>query len=140
MSTALPSTLPVGIVLITHAPLAQALLACVQHVYGTPPPYLYALDIPAKQDIQTSLTQAQNIIQKANQGNGVIILTDLYGATPCNIAAQCYQAGHVEIITSVSLPMLIRAVQYSPQGFEQTLHKTLHAVHDCTRHFQPNQE
>lgn len=105
-------TTPIGILLIGHAPLPSALLACACHVFGSDPGGVAALDVPPEGDPAQLAGAARQAVAALDAGRGVLVLTDLFGATPSNIAVQLANAPHVEVLTGMSLPMLLRALTY----------------------------
>jgi PTS system ascorbate-specific IIA component len=101
---------PTKLIVVAHAPLASALLAVLAHVQGSVPAHVLAVDVAA--DEAPSITQAA--ITRLIQGGEALILTDLPGATPHNCAsAVCESALPVLVISPVSAPLLLRAVNYS---------------------------
>jgi len=106
------------ILLVTHAPLAQALRACAIHVFADSADDVLALDIAADASPETSLASATALL-----GEGaapVLVLTDVFGATPCNVAQRLVAGRAAQLVAGVNLPMLLRAVSYR--------HETLEAV------------
>ena len=103
----------VGILIITHAPLGQAFLATLQHVYKSVPEDVIALDVLADEDVNQVAERAMNAVNELNRGNGVLVFTDMCGATPANCAVRLIdQHPETELIYGVSLPTLLRAVNY----------------------------
>ena len=102
----------IGILIVAHAPLATALLQCARHVHGGDPEHCEALDIAANAEPVAQLDAARAMVAGLDAGEGVLVLTDLFGATPANIAAQLAHAGKVEVVTGISLPMLLRVLTY----------------------------
>jgi len=98
----------VGILLITHNGLGDSLLDCVRHVTGSIPPHLKSLSVLAEDDPLQKEEQGRALIKLLDQGDGVLLLTDIYGATPSNIARRLCQPGQVEGVAGVNLPMLLR--------------------------------
>lgn len=98
----------VGILLITHNGLGDSLLDCVRHVTGSIPPHLKSLSVLAEDDPLQKEEQGRALIKLLDQGKGVLLLTDIYGATPSNIARRLCQPGQVEGVAGVNLPMLLR--------------------------------
>lgn len=112
----------VGILLLTHAPLGQAFITAVSHVFRARPERLEAIDVSADQDPQDVRRLAQSKIDLIDDGSGVLVITDVMGGTPSNCTLDLCQPGRVEIIAGISLPMLLRAVTYR--------HDTLDVVMD----------
>jgi len=100
----------VGILLITHNGLGDSLLDCVRHVTGNVPPHLKSLSILAKDDPTIKENEGRELISQLDQGQGVLLLTDIYGATPSNIVHRLCKQGHVTGVAGVSLAMLLRVV------------------------------
>ena len=108
----------VGILLITHAPLGRAFIEAVTHVYKDPPQSLEALDVIADQDTNEVRQLATQAITRLNDGSGVLVLTDMLGATPANCTQSLCVPGQIEVIAGVSLPMLLRAISYRNNPLE----------------------
>lgn len=118
-----------GIVLITHAPLASALAASAVHVYTCAPEKAEAqvaiYDVPADADLTAALQHARALVTAADTGSGVLVLTDAFGATPGNVASQLVEPGRVAVIAGVNLPMLLRALCYRDGQLADTAEKAL---------------
>jgi PTS system ascorbate-specific IIA component len=102
----------VGILLMTHAPLGQAFIAAVAHVFCGPTERFEAIDVTADQDTNEIHALAKSAIQRLDEGDGVLVITDIKGGTPSNCCNSLAEAGRVEIIAGISLPMLLRAITY----------------------------
>ena len=102
----------VGILLMTHAPLGEAFLAAVAHVFRTKVEHLEAIDVVADQDLGDVQNLAAAAIRRLDDGSGVLVMTDVKGGTPANCCNKLADAGHVEVIAGISLPMLLRAITY----------------------------
>lgn len=102
----------VGILLMTHAPLGQAFVAAVAHVFRGPTEHFEAIDVTADQDLSEVHVLAEQAIARLNQGDGVLVITDIKGGTPANCCNSLADAGRVEVIAGISLPMLLRAITY----------------------------
>jgi PTS system ascorbate-specific IIA component len=111
----------IGIILVAHQPLGSALAAVVQHVLGTVQ-QLSVVDVIADTPIEKIRQQLEETVAQVDTGEGVLILTDLYGATPANVASPLTSA-HVKVVTGVSLPMLLRAVTYRAESLERVAEK-----------------
>jgi PTS system mannose-specific IIA component len=97
----------IGIVLVTHGRLAEEFKHAVEHVVG-PQESLETVSIGADDDMEKRRQDILDAIDKAGTGNGVIILTDMFGGTPSNLAISVMQPGSVEVVAGVNLPMLIK--------------------------------
>jgi PTS system ascorbate-specific IIA component len=102
----------VGILLMTHAPLGEAFLAAVAHVFHNKVDHLEAIDVVADQDLGDVQALAAAAIRRLDDGSGVLVITDVKGGTPANCCNRLADAGHVEVIAGISLPMLLRAITY----------------------------
>ncbi len=102
----------VGILLLTHAPLGQAFIAAVAHVFRGPTERFEAIDVTADQDLVEVHVQAAQAIARLDDGDGVLVITDIKGGTPANCCNSLADAGRVEVIAGISLPMLLRAITY----------------------------
>ncbi len=100
----------VGILLVTHNGLGDSFVDCVRHVLGEVPRNLKVLTVLAGDDPQLKLMEGQALIKQLDTGGGVLILADIFGATPSNIARQLCHAERVMGVAGVNLPMLLRAV------------------------------
>lgn len=98
----------VGILLVTHNGLGESLVDCVRHVMGSVPPNLKFLSVLASDDPQSKEAEGLALIEQLDTGKGVLILCDVFGATPSNIAQRLCQPGRVEGVAGVNLPMLLR--------------------------------
>ncbi|WP_036172629.1 PTS sugar transporter subunit IIA [Massilia sp. 9096] len=102
----------VGILLMTHAPLGQAFIAAVAHVFRGPTERFEAIDVTADQDTAQVNELARQAICRLDDGDGVLVITDIKGGTPSNCCNRLAEAGRVEVIAGISLPMLLRAITY----------------------------
>jgi PTS system ascorbate-specific IIA component len=102
----------IGILVIAHGTLGESLVHCASHVLNKRPARLRQLGITAQDDPLLLLPQARALVKELDDGSGVLILSDMYGGTPSNIAAKLLVPGRVEGVAGVNLPMLIRALTY----------------------------
>jgi PTS system ascorbate-specific IIA component len=102
----------VGILLITHAPLGKAFIDAATHVFRARPERLEAIDVIADQDPAEVRKLAAEAIARIDDGEGVLVMTDVMGGTPSNCTLPLCQPGHVEVVAGISLPMLLRALTY----------------------------
>jgi len=96
--------------LVTHNGLGDSFVDCVKHVLGEVPPNLKVLSVLAGDDPQLKLAEGKALIKQLDTGGGVLILADVFGATPSNIGRQLCQAEHVSGVAGLNLPMLLRVV------------------------------
>ncbi|MCO5147685.1 MAG: PTS sugar transporter subunit IIA [Aquamicrobium sp.] len=97
----------IGIVLVTHGRLAEEFRLAVEHVVG-PQQNFETVCIGAEDDMEQRRADIVEAVARADTGTGVIILTDMFGGTPSNLAISVMRAGSVEVIAGVNLPMLIK--------------------------------
>lgn len=118
----------VGIVVIAHAPLASALGRCAEHVYSCEPNArreLRVLDVDGGDDIEKTLAHARELVHEVDRGEGVLVLTDAFGATPGNVATRLAESERVAVLAGVNLPMLLRAVCYRGGQLAEVAQKAL---------------
>lgn len=97
----------IGIILVTHGNLADEFVLAMQHVVGQQE-HVETICIGPSDDMELRRAEIRNAVKAVDTGEGVIILTDLFGGTPSNLAISLMEAGHVEVIAGINLPMLIR--------------------------------
>ena len=97
----------IGIVLVTHGRLAEEFRHAVEHVVG-PQQRFETVSIGADDDMEKRREDNVDAIGRADGGSGVIVLTDMFGGTPSNLAISVMEAGKVEVIAGINLPMLIK--------------------------------
>jgi PTS system ascorbate-specific IIA component len=104
------------LLLIAHAPLAHALRACALHVFPDCGNDVVAIDVQPHTSAEESLAMARVALHQieatARAGDGVLVLTDIFGATPCNVASRVVDGQRSRLVTGVNLPMLLRSVSY----------------------------
>jgi PTS system ascorbate-specific IIA component len=105
----------VGILIVAHGAFGEALIHCASHVLGKRPLRVRQVGITVHDDPDAILPQAQELVRQLDEGDGVLVLTDMLGATPSNIAARLAVPGKVEVVAGVNLPMLVRALTYRAQ-------------------------
>ena len=111
----------IGLFLITHTSYGESLIQCACHVLNRRPPQIVQLGVAAQDDPLDLLPLAQNLLQMVDSGSGVLVMTDIYGATPSNIAMKLLEPGRVEGLAGVNLPMLLRALTYRDKDMETLL-------------------
>lgn len=97
----------IGLILVTHGQLAREFVAAMEHVVG-PQDAISSVCIGPQDDAEECRAQIRDQIGEVDRGEGVIILTDLFGGTPSNLAISLLEEGRVEVIAGINLPMLIR--------------------------------
>ena len=110
----------VGILLITHEGIGSAVLAVAGRLLHPLPLRVEALEVPFDGDPDQLLPQASAALRRVDGGDGVLVLTDLYGATPSNLAAKVARLGTpVHRVSGLSLPMLLRVLNYAELGLDE---------------------
>jgi mannose PTS system EIIA component len=127
----------IGILLVAHDQLGQSLVDAVTHVLGARPPQFEVFSVAATDDPLALLPKARAAVGALDTGDGVAILSDIYGATPCNLAAKLANAGKVEVIAGVSLPMLVRAFTYRTRGMDTFVKKAVSGGCEGVLHVEP---
>jgi PTS system mannose-specific IIA component len=115
----------IGVLIVAHGAFGEALIHSASHVLGKRPLRVRQVGVTVHDDPEAILPQAQNLVKELDEGDGVLVLTDIYGATPGNIALRLLVPGRVEGISGVNLPMLIRALTYREKGLAKTVEKAL---------------
>ncbi|MCS4231936.1 PTS system ascorbate-specific IIA component [Stenotrophomonas maltophilia] len=109
-----------GILLVTHPGVGSALLEVATRLLRHLPLKTEAFDVPFDADLDALLPLASTALRRVDGGDGVLILTDLYGASPSNLAAQLARLGTpARRVAALSLPMLLRVMNYPEQGLDQ---------------------
>lgn len=113
-----------GIFIIAHAPLASALRQCVLHVFPDSAAAVTALDVQPNMPPEETLAQASAILRQAGLSH-TLVLTDVFGATPCNVAQKLMNDGNAKLITGVNLPMLLRTVSYRHESLDALVSRAM---------------
>ncbi len=100
----------IGIVVVSHGNLARELVAATEHVVGEQRRFR-SIAIEAEDDIEARREQIRDTAKACDDGSGVIILTDMFGGTPSNLAISVMKSGQVEVLAGVNLPMLIKLAE-----------------------------
>ncbi len=118
-----------GLLLIAHQPLASALVQSALHVFSRDPRCgsyrLRALDVEPDADPTLLEQRARTLLADADDGRGVLVLTDCLGATPANVAARLTEPGRVEVVAGANLPMLLRALCYCDAPLAELAEKAI---------------
>ena len=115
----------IGILIITHGTLGESLIHCASHVLNKRPPRLQQLGVTAQDDPAMLLPRARALVKELDAGEGVLILTDIYGGTPSNMASKLLIPGKVEAVAGVSVPMLIRVLTYRDRDLPTIVTKAI---------------
>jgi mannose PTS system EIIA component len=120
-----------GILLVTHNGLGDSLVDCVRHVLGQVPHDLLVLSIKANDDPARKESEGRAVIEYMDNGKGVLLLADMFGATPCNIGRRLCELPNVTGIAGVNLPMLLRAVSNMDKPLDELVQMALDGGRDC---------
>lgn len=123
-----PHPMKTCFLLIAHAPLASALRACALHVFPECDAEVLALDVPAYSQ-PAEMRQAARSLMSRSGARQVLLLSDVAGATPCNVAQGLVEGADVRLVTGVNLPMLLRAVNYRDEDLAQLVGRALSGGH-----------
>lgn len=99
-----------GIILVAHNQLAESIKSVAEHVTG-PLPDLLCVSVKPDDDIEAKRLEIAQKIEQADKGKGVVLLTDMFGGTPSNLAISLMEEGKVEVISGMNLPMLIKVIR-----------------------------
>lgn len=111
--------MPTLILILAHAPLAKALRDCALHVFPDCADALFAVDVRADTPPEDVLAQAEELLGATAPERAVLVLTDVFGATPCNIAQKLVSGrAAARLVSGVNLPMLLRAVTYRQEPLD----------------------
>ncbi|HEX8473445.1 MAG TPA: PTS sugar transporter subunit IIA [Pyrinomonadaceae bacterium] len=123
------ATQRVGGVVVTHGHLANELLAAAETIIG-PVGHISAVSIGWHDDVDAASNEIERAITRVSEGRGVLLLTDMFGGTPTNIAGMFLKEGEVEVVTGVNLPMVIKLAS---QPGDETLAEVARRVCDQGR-------
>lgn len=115
----------VGILLITHGAIGTALLQAAVDVLGVCPLSASALAAPTGCDPDKTIAEARSAVAELDSGDGVLVLTDLYGSTPSNIACKLQTLSNARVVSGLNLPMLIRILNYPDLDLDELAHKAV---------------
>jgi len=106
----------IGVLLVTHGTLGDVLIECACHVLNRCPMHLKTFSVMPRDDPRDLMEDARALVASLDQGHGVLILCDIFGASPANLAARLIEPGRIEAVAGVNLPMLMRVLTYREQG------------------------
>jgi PTS system ascorbate-specific IIA component len=100
----------IGVLLVTHGSIGESLLSSASQILGGTPPLVATLGVSRNDDPEDLTLRAQELLDALDQGDGVLVLTDIFGATPGNVIARLLDDGRIEGVSGLSLPMLLRVL------------------------------
>jgi mannose PTS system EIIA component len=115
----------IGVLILAHKNFGAGLIDAAQHTLGQRPTQLEAIDIDYQHPPEAITEEIQRGLARANQGNGVLLLADVYGATHTNLACRLLERGRIELIAGVNLPMLLRVLNYRHLKMDDLIDKAL---------------
>lgn len=121
----------IGMVLVTHGHLASEFRAALEHVVG-PQKQLIAISIGPEDDMERRRADIIDAIHEADSGEGVVVLTDMFGGTPSNLAISVMNGGKVEVLAGINLPMLIKLASVRDAA---TLEQAVQQAQDAGRKY-----
>jgi PTS system ascorbate-specific IIA component len=127
----------IGILLMTHGTLGESLLHCASHILGSRPPQLAQIGVTPHDDPQRILPLAIRLSRSVDSGQGIVVMTDIFGGTPSNVASRLLLPGRIEGVAGVNLPMLIRALTYRHESLAVVLEKALSGGAEGVVHMPP---
>lgn len=120
----------VGLLIITHDEVGRVLLDATLGMLGVQPIPTALLGVTNDKDPDTLLDRAHHLTREVDSGKGVLVLTDLFGSTPSNIASALQRDHHVQVIAGINLPMLLRVMNYPKLSLTELAEKALSGGHD----------
>ena len=115
----------IGILLITHGTLGESLVQDVCHILNKRPPLFGQLGVSAQDDPLDILPLAQTLLNTFDEGDGVLIMTDILGASPANLALKLLEPGRIEGVAGVNLPMVLRTLTYRKSDLRTLIKKAV---------------
>ena len=115
----------IGLFLVTHTTYGESLIQCACHVLNQRPPQIVQLGVALQDDPLDLMPLARQLLGIVDNGKGVLVLTDVFGATPANIAMKLLDPGRIEGVAGVNLPMLLRALTYRDKDMNTLLTRAI---------------
>ena len=106
-----------GIIVVTHVDYGTALLRAAEFILG-PVQDCTCIQVDVSVDVETTVGRLKEAVERLNAGNGVMVLTDMFGGTPTNLSLSLLGTGHLEVLTGVNLPMLIKILGSRTKALE----------------------
>jgi len=118
----------IGLVIVAHGPLAQSFLEATEHVVG-PLENAHAVPIDSNDDLHACQAEINRLVAEANSGDGVVLITDMFGGTPSNLALGAISGPDVEVICGANLPLLVKLAKVRDKPLDQAVQAALEAGH-----------
>ena len=130
----------IGILILTHYGLGESLAECAAHVLARPLPNLRHLAVYREDEPERVMTRARALLSDIDDGSGALILSDIFGGTPSNIAYRLIRPGYIEAVAGANLPMLVRALNYSHESLEVVVSKAVTGGLEGVMYMLPDRE
>lgn len=127
----------IGLLIITHNNIGTDLVDTATAMLGVCPIATEILPVSQKSDPEAVLKKARLLLAELDQGNGVLVLTDMYGSTPSNIAHSLLDGARARVIAGVNLPMLVRVLNYPRLSLDELAEKALSGGRDGIMAYTP---
>jgi mannose PTS system EIIA component len=118
----------VGIIIVTHGRLGEALIETAEIIFGKQPDGVISVSIDLKEDVEKLRKKIQDAVKAVGMPNGVLMLTDMFGGTPSNLSYSFLEEGRVEVISGANLPVLIKAINI--RNKEKDLHRMAEIIEE----------
>lgn len=115
----------VHLIIMAHVELANSFVYCAEHILAKKIDNLHIVSVSKVDSIENILQKSSDVIKNIGNDKEVLILTDIFGATPSNIANKLLLKNHIELVTGLNLPMLIRAISYANKGLRTCVEKSI---------------
>lgn len=120
----------VALLLITHDTIGNSMLETATNMLGICPLATENLAITNQQKLEAMQERAEMLCKKIDQGDGILILTDMYGSTPSNIASRLLNTRNRTVVTGLNLPMLVRVMNYAQLNLQELANKAMSSIED----------
>ena len=124
----------IGVLIVTHGSIGEALLASATQILGTPPQQVATLSVWRQDDPDDLVLRARELLEGLDAGDGVLVLTDIFGATPGNVVSRLLEDGRIEGVSGVSLPMLLRVITGRNGSLSEAVQRALSGGADGVVH------
>lgn len=115
----------VGLLLVTHDRLGASMVETATGLLGACPLHVATLEVRPDCEPDCLVAQAKSLVVGLDAGDGVLVLTDIYGSTPANIASALLTAGRVRVVAGLNLPMLVRVLNYARLALDELAEKAI---------------
>lgn len=120
----------IGLLIVAHGTLGESLVECATYVMGKQPDKLLALDVRDCSNTGEIVAVAREQLAQLQDGDGVLVLADVYGATPCNLLCSLIDPGRVELVAGINLPMLLKVLTYRHESLQALVQRAMQGGND----------